>query len=109
MKEFTSIDNNYKILMGTNAKENDILVKAADQNDLWFHLCEGSSPHLVIFNGGDHVSKDELKQCGELVKLHSKARNCHRVHVGFVERRYIKRTKTPGQVIVKKDPKCIVI
>ena len=109
MKRFDSIDNEFKILLGTNAKENDLLVKIADSDDLWFHLVDDSSPHLVIFNNGADLTTQELRQCCELVKNHSKTRDCKKIQVGYIKCKYIKRTKTPGTVIVEKPPKIMSI
>lgn len=109
MREFTSVDNSFKILLGANAKENHELVDLASPEDVWFHLVDAPSPHLVIFCGGSSISRQEIKQCGQLVKQYSKSRNCRRVQVEYIQRKFISKAKTAGMVILNEKPTIVTI
>jgi len=99
------------IQIGQNAKENDQLVKKANQNDLWFHLQGMSSPHVILkaSKGLDPPSElIHLAACQ--VKFHSKMKkNASKIKVNYLQAKYVKRTSTPGLVTLQKKANVIAI
>ncbi|KAL0487277.1 hypothetical protein AKO1_001091 [Acrasis kona] len=60
------------ITVGKDAKENDKIRAIASQKDVWFHLENVSSPHVVLAVGDEQPSRDDLYDCATLVKHFSK-------------------------------------
>jgi hypothetical protein len=92
------------IKVGENAKENDNLVKSSHQDFLWCHLENQPSPHAVIEDPSpDAQTIDEALQ---LVKYHSKARNCPQSRMIMCKiRELIRVDRTrPGLVRLKQAP-----
>lgn len=101
------------IRVGQNAKENTLLVKSADQNDLWFHLADFASPHVIaFFKESDQdplLTRHFLYIISDLCKRYSKYSNHPNITVNHLEKRSIKLTKTPGEVVLRKPPRKLVI
>jgi predicted ribosome quality control (RQC) complex YloA/Tae2 family protein len=51
MKEYTFCG--YKIIAGSNARENDRLVLTSDNTDMWFHVQDSPGRHVVVKTCGD--------------------------------------------------------
>lgn len=59
------------ILVGQSAAENDALCATAEPHDVWFHLEEGSSPHVILQYAGEPCAQ-AIAECCQLCKTHSK-------------------------------------
>ena len=97
MKQF------HNILVGQNAKENDFLWRNAEENDLWFHLKDTSSPHVILRTSPDHESGD-IRLAAQYVKMFSKEKTKKVSAVIYCHVKNIKGTKTKGEVILIKSP-----
>lgn len=73
VRNFVS-DSGKTVWVGESAAENQRLCKIAKQNDEWFHLENGPSPHVILCCGGKSASRDDIHDCGQLVKHFSKHR-----------------------------------
>lgn len=94
------INNDVTYRLGRNAKENFELIDDADQEDWWFHLADEPSGHCII--DSSTVDKEMIIFASNLVKEHSKSKNNKKVKVVYTQIKNITKTKTLGQVIVKK-------
>ena len=56
----------YSIKVGNNAKENWDIISGASQNDIWFHLDDASSPHIVLQTFGNKIPKRYINYIGTL-------------------------------------------
>lgn len=92
----------YTVLIGRNAKENTLLVKNSDPWDIWFHLDDISSPHIVLKTDrdNDEVSKDVLIQVGRLFEYYKKALP-RRYRVIYTQVRNVTPTRVLGEVKTK--------
>ena len=99
------------IQIGQNAKENDQLVKKANQNDLWFHLQGMSSPHVILkASKGFEPPPSLIYLAAAQVKFHSKMKNNRsNVKVNYLQAKYVKRTNTPGMVTLQKKASVISV
>jgi len=94
-------DTFMELLIGTNQRENDTLIKNSHQNDLWFHLENMSGPHFVLRIEDDMVpTKRQLYQIASLFSQYKTGLG-RNYRVIYTEIKNVTRTKTPGQVIVK--------
>lgn len=88
----------YTVSIGKNQKDNDLIIKNAHPNDLWFHLQNISSPHIVLHTQGDSIPKRYISQIIHLFPLHKSGLGS-RFNVIYTEIKNIKLTNTPGTVI----------
>ncbi len=118
MKKFTETigDQIFDIYVGTNAKENWKLIDESDPFDLWFHVDEYPSGHVII--------KEQIKGKQELefpsypnqiisiaanyCKTQSKYSTYTKLKIVYTEIANLKKGKEVGSVLVSK-PKYICI
>jgi len=90
----------YKIIIGRNANENDMLIKSSHPLDMWFHLSNVSSAHLVIKNKGDKIPKRYINEIASMLfEYNNKA--WRTTNVIYTEIKNVKRTDVPGMVMTK--------
>lgn len=111
---YTEVFNgDYQIKVGLNQHENDLLIRAAPQTALWFHLKDFPSAHATITNITKQGKYDNLAiiRAASLVKTHAKngVNNLQKVSVNYLPIKNVKRTETPGKVIMTKSPKTIQV
>ena len=101
----------YEIRIGVNQAENDALVKKAPQHAMWFHLKDFPSAHAVVVNTvkAGTYDTDVIRRAATLVKERAASgiRNLNGVGVNYLPAKYVRRTETPGKVIMTKAAKCI--
>lgn len=98
--EFISIDG-YKILVGKNNKQNEELtLKIANKDDMWFHVKAGPGSHVIIKNNGEELSEQGLTQCAALAAYYSSFKTSNNIEIDYTQRKNIKRhpSKVPGLV-----------
>jgi predicted ribosome quality control (RQC) complex YloA/Tae2 family protein len=101
MKQDTIFENNL-IRIGQNASENDDLIDDSDQQDIWFHLENLSSCHIVIKITEEYpITKQIIYYCASLCKENTKYKNYKKVKVMYTEIKNVTRTKTKGMVNCK--------
>jgi predicted ribosome quality control (RQC) complex YloA/Tae2 family protein len=91
----------YKLLIGQNQRENDILLRSCEPDDLWFHLDDISSPHFILCTNGDIIPKRYLNVIGGMF-VDYKNKLPRRYKVIYTELKNVKLTKTLGTVIPSK-------
>lgn len=101
-----------EFMCGKNAKENQELVLMSDPGDLWFHLEDGPSAHLVLKTNDLSLNKKQIKKiakCGamELKKL-SKSKNVKKLPIHYTYISNVETTDTDGLVIIKNFKSIII-
>ena len=106
-------NGNYAIQVGANQAENDALVKKSPQHAMWFHLKDFPSAHAVVVNTAKAgtYDTDVIKRAATLVKERASGnvRNMQNVGVNYLTMKHVRRTETPGKVIMTKAAKCVQI
>ncbi len=96
------INENWEILIGRSAKENDLLsLHTAKPQDWWFHTRIYQGTHVVLRNFKKQELPEELKLlCARLAAYYSKAKSSSQVPVDFTQIRYIRKPRgsAPGYV-----------
>ena len=112
MKEGRIIDNktNNEMIywIGENAQDNWDLIDLADQNDLWFHLSNQPSAHIILRMNNlaiKKLSKQTLIHCAVECKMHSKFSNTtkQRLHVIYTEIKNVSKAQNVGAVYTKNE------
>jgi predicted ribosome quality control (RQC) complex YloA/Tae2 family protein len=94
----------HTIYIGRNANENDSLIKNSSQNDIWFHLDDISSPHIVLQTFGCNIPKRYINYIGTLFpKYKTKVGKRYTVIYTYVKN--ITLTDKKGSVLTKKIDK----
>ena len=106
-------NGDYKICIGANQAENDALIKKAPQHAMWFHLKDFPSAHAVVVNTAKTgtYDTDVIHRAATLVKERAApgVRSLQNVGVNYLPAKYVRRTETPGKVIMTKAAKCIQV
>ncbi|MBR6702008.1 MAG: DUF814 domain-containing protein, partial [Clostridia bacterium] len=95
-------DDGYRILVGRNNIQNDILsFKTADKSDSWFHTQKFPGSHVVVIGNGDILPELTCRQAAVIAASNSSARESSQVAVDYTEVRQLKKPagSKPGKVI----------
>lgn len=95
----------YDILIGKNAKKNDILTtQIASKNDIWMHAKDLSGSHVVIRkNKKENIPKPVIERAASFASWFSKGRNDSIVPVLYTEKKFVRKGKGLPAGAVKVD------
>lgn len=107
-------DEKYTIRIGSNAKDNWNLIDNSYPQDLWIHLDEFPSAHVVISQ--ENNKQEDIIYPNEIIlfgcnycKSYSKhGKNLHKVKIVYTQIMNLKKGKDIGSVIIS-EPKYITI
>ena len=104
-----SEEEGFTFKVGQTAKENWDIIKAASHKDLWFHLDNHSSPHVILHSiNNDNPPKHIIRRAAEKCKEKSKLKNNDKVTVIYTQVKNVKRGTKVGDVFTKKTLKIVV-
>lgn len=91
---FTS-KNGKTILVGRNARENEELtLRMARGNDLWFHVETGSGSHVILrYDRGGEFQDDDIVDAAMLALYFSHYRKAKSGDIVYTHRKYIRKQK----------------
>ena len=89
----------YNIKIGRNAAENTELVQNANKSDIWFHLSDSPSCHVILETNAklNQINRQVISRCAYLCKMYSKPLAKSKVIYTQIEN--VQVTRIPGQVI----------
>ncbi len=96
----------FKILIGRNNRQNDELtLKTADKEDLWFHTKNIPGSHVILLLEGKQPTEEVIMLAAKLAAEHSKAAESSSVPVDYTKVKFIKKPagSKPGMVIYKTN------
>lgn len=97
----------YTVLVGRNAKNNDVLTKQyAKKEDLWLHARDVSGSHVVIRQqAGKKIPNRVIERAAELAAWFSKRRTDTLCPVIVTPKKYVRKTKglADGAVILDRE------
>jgi predicted ribosome quality control (RQC) complex YloA/Tae2 family protein len=103
----------FKILVGRNAKNNDLLTKDyAHKDDLWLHAKDVSGSHVVIKQQpGKNFPKSVIEFAATIAAWNSKRRTDSLCPVTVTPKKYVRKPKglAAGQVRVEKEDVILVV
>lgn len=92
----------FKVLVGRNNRQNDQLtLKTAQKNDIWFHTKEIPGSHTIIVSEGKPISETAVREAAQIAAYHSKAKNSQSVAVDYTAVKNVHKPNgaKPGMVI----------
>ena len=103
---FSHGSKEYTITIGKNKEENWCLIDASDSNDIWFHIDDQPSCHVILKNSQEVKLKDiprqVLKRAAYLCKINSSAKTQAKCDVIYAPISAITKTQKVGQVTVER-------
>ncbi|MCX8084075.1 MAG: NFACT RNA binding domain-containing protein [Calditerrivibrio sp.] len=93
--------NDWILLVGKNSLGNDEILKLSDKDDLWFHVKDAPSSHVVLKITNSVPTDDLIKTVCSITAFFSKFKSEKNVLVDWTEKRYVRKVKggAPGFVI----------
>jgi len=99
----------YKILIGKSDQNNWDIIDKSSQNDIWFHVDNQPSCHVIIQTDGElKIGRSVIKQAATLCKENSKARNMRKVKIIFTLIKHVKKSTDIGSVTTKKTQHIVI-
>lgn len=110
-EQFFFNGTNYSIKIGGNKTENDHLVKTSIKTDIWFHVNDAPSSHVVLLNNDklNKIPKQVIKRCACLCKSNSSSKSGLKCEIIYTEMANVLPTEHEGQVTLNGLSKIIVI
>lgn len=103
--EYISSDE-YHIYVGKNNKQNDQLtMRYASRDDLWFHTKDIPGSHVIVKTNGAEVPESTVLEAATLAAYYSKASQSSNVPVDYALRKHVKKPNSakPGMVIYENN------
>jgi predicted ribosome quality control (RQC) complex YloA/Tae2 family protein len=102
-KYISPLGINIDFQIGKNAYDNFDIIKAADPNDLWFHINELASCHVIANMPDDIIFNKKqnmyiIKQGAILCKQNSKYKSQKKLNIVYTQIKNITLADTPGSV-----------
>lgn len=87
------------IRIGKNQQDNWDILDAADDSDIWFHVRDYPSAHVILKT--DTLSPALVLQCAQECKKRSKAKHLANVYVIYTERKNVQKSSAIGSVTTR--------
>ena len=93
--------NGFTVYVGKNNKQNDLLTKSANKEDMWFHTQKIHGSHVILKTEGKKVDFDTILKCASLAAKNSKAKNSNNVPVDYTFVKYVRKPSgsKPGMAV----------
>lgn len=89
-------------IKGKNEHDNTLIVNEADENDIWFHVADMPSSHIIAKIHNLKLTKKQyksiIKRGAKITKMTSKYSANSSLHITYTEIKNVKVTNTPGLV-----------
>ena len=109
-KKFTI--NGFDILVGKNAKNNDLLTKSySHKEDLWLHARDVAGSHVLIkYKSGVKFPKNVIEKAAQLAAYYSKRKSDSLCPVIVTPKKYVRKAKKAkdGEVVVEREEVILV-
>jgi predicted ribosome quality control (RQC) complex YloA/Tae2 family protein len=97
----------YVILIGKNAKNNDLLTKKYTyKDDLWLHARDVAGSHVVVkYKAGKKFPNSVIERAAQIAAWYSKRRNETLCPVIVIPKKFVRKPKglPDGEVILDKE------
>lgn len=100
---------NYEIIIGQNARENWDIFTNADDFDLWFHLDDVPSCHIIVREKLKSTEKIDLEKVVQEAKKYCLQYSKKGKKVMYTTISNLKKGKEIGSVLIKDESKIIYL
>lgn len=81
----------FTVRAGRNNAENDKLTFTAKGDDIWVHVKDHHSSHVVIEKNGKKIAENVIRVAGEISAYYSKAREGGKTEIVYTEKKHVKK------------------
>ncbi len=100
----------FTVKVGKNNAENDRLTGSAKSEDVWLHVKDYHSSHVIIESNGKTVLEEVLKFSAEICAYYSKCRDTEKAEVVYTLKKHVKKPpKSPLGFCVYDNFKSITV
>ena len=96
----------YTIVIGRNKEDNFTIIDNSHDSDLWFHVEDEPSCHVILKNDNNtslkNIPRQVIKQCAYQCKIHSKAKFKKECSVIYTPLSNVLKTEIVGKVAVSE-------
>ena len=96
----------YTIVVGRNKEDNFKIIDDSHDNDLWFHIEDEPSCHVILKNPDktsiNKIPKQVVKHCAYQCKINSKAKYLGKCNVIYTPLFNVLKTEIVGKVAVSE-------
>ena len=102
IETFSNEECEWTIIIGKNKEENWQIIDESDPTDIWFHVRDIPSCHVILKTRSSlsSISRDVLKYSALLCKINSKAKTEKKAIIMYTPIEYVAKTKHVGEVNV---------
>ena len=95
----------YTVRVGKNNMQNEELIKSSFGSDIWLHVKNYPSSHVLISAENKEVDKEVIVLAAEICAYFSKASNADKIEVDYTLRKFVKKPSgaKPGFVTYKNQ------
>ena len=100
----TKCEMDLTIWIGQNAKDNWQIIDKANNYDIWFHLENFPSSHVILRlpDKDTEINKQTLQSCAAICKANSKYAEHKNISIIYTEIKNVIKGETVGSVYTKK-------
>lgn len=102
------ISQELEIIVGKSARENWKIIEESNENDIWFHLAEYPSCHVILKTNNIEITelnKQTIIHCASVCKQNSNYSNKKNICIIYTKIKNIKKADTVGSVITSSVKK----
>ena len=100
--ECSQDDFTYTIKIGENAQDNWDIISESNQNDIWFHVENHPSCHVIILtNNRKKIHKSVINHAASLCKEGCKLNSVKKLKIIYTEIKNIRKADKVGSVYTK--------
>lgn len=100
--------NGVTFYVGKNARENWNLIDNAEDYDIWIHLHDFPSSHVII-ETLEELDETYIQYGCMLCKKYSKYRYKEKVRISILQKKYVQKGKKTGEANLLKSPRIVTI
>jgi predicted ribosome quality control (RQC) complex YloA/Tae2 family protein len=100
---------NFKV--GSNANDNFLVIDSSNPTDLWFHVSDYPSAHVIAEISNDTSKKDLkyiIKKGAVICKQYSKYSNQKNLEITYTQISNVKKTNIAGKVNITNEKNIII-
>jgi len=100
----------FEILVGKNNVQNTRLTMSAERNDMWLHVKDYHSAHVIIKAESRQIPDEVILYAAEICAYYSKANESDKVPVDYTLRKFVKRPAgLPSGMVYYSENKTVLV
>ena len=93
---------NFKVSIGRNWKENKALLESAKSEDMWLHIKDYPSSHMIIHSGKTKIPQVVLYKAGSIL-AHFSGLKTSNLQIDYTKRKFVKLANKANVTYAKEQ------